>query len=386
LPSTSSNKGDADLNRRLQEEQTQCGSSNGLEDVPFNEAIEQGADYESEAVRALLFEDETENSDIVAQCSVNWFFVNELGEFPTRTCDEFDDECDAIVDLGFEVGESRCLAPSSMPSASPSTDAPTTDAPTTDAPTTDAPTTDAPTTDAPTTDAPTTAIPTAPLCSDFNLCIAIDMSGSVCNGRSSLTCEGCEPAQFCNSGGETQSICCPNFANTLETTKGLVTALGEGTSADQDYSIVHYGNSASEASRLNSWTQTVETLNELEYTGGGSNMAEAISLCQSTLDQSPPDRKNYMLIFLDGVPTRPVSTAQSAARAAASNAKEQGSIIIPFLRQEGNESDLALLLYLENHISSVGKVFLTDSEGLNDLQNSLEEEGICLQSEGSIFD
>jgi len=354
---TSSNKGDAHLNRRLQEEPPpQCGSSNGLEDVPFAEAIAQGADYESDAVRALLFEDETENRDTVAQCSVNWFFVNELEEFPTIICDEFFDECDGITDLAFEVGESRCLAPSASPSS-----------------------------DAPTTDVPTTAIPTTPFCSDFNLCIAIDMSGSVCNGLSSQTCEGCEPAQFCNSGGVTQSICCSNFGDTLEITMGLVTALGEGASAEQDYSIVYYGNTATEASRLNSWTQAVETLNDLEYTGGGANMAEAISLCQSTLDQSPPDRKNYMLIFLDGVPTRPVSTAQSAARAAASNAKEKGSIIIPFLRQGGSESNLALLSYLTNYVSTEGKVFLTDSEGLNNLQNSLEEEGICLQSEGSIL-
>jgi len=203
------------------------------------------------------------------------------------------------------------------------------------------------------------------------------MSGSVCNGSGGGQCESCEPLNQCNSGGEKPSICCPNFSNMLEFAKDLTTALGE-LSTDQDFSLVHFGTEVSIASTLDSWRQAIKSINKLRYTGGMTNLAGAITSCQLTLDQSPSDRKNLMLILTDGAPSVPGSlqNARNVATAAAQDAIGKETFIIPVLIEEPNPFDFAVT-YLRNNISSDGKVFLSDFEGLNDLQETLFEQVTC---------
>eukprot|EP00584_Thalassiosira_punctigera_P022605 CAMPEP_0172571112 /NCGR_PEP_ID=MMETSP1067-20121228/130055_1 /TAXON_ID=265564 ORGANISM="Thalassiosira punctigera, Strain Tpunct2005C2" /NCGR_SAMPLE_ID=MMETSP1067 /ASSEMBLY_ACC=CAM_ASM_000444 /LENGTH=70 /DNA_ID=CAMNT_0013363357 /DNA_START=99 /DNA_END=307 /DNA_ORIENTATION=+ len=67
-----------------------------------------------------------------------------------------------------------------------------------------------------------------------------------------------------------------NFIN------GLITELG-GLKTDHDFSVVHFGTTVTVASALESWRETIETVSQLEYTGGGTNLADAISSCQLTL-------------------------------------------------------------------------------------------------------
>mmetsp|Transcript_17014 Transcript_17014/g.36663 ORF Transcript_17014/g.36663 Transcript_17014/m.36663 type:complete len:1197 (+) Transcript_17014:135-3725(+) len=223
------------------------------------------------------------------------------------------------------------------------------------------------------TDVPTLK-PTCEENGNFNLCVAIDMSGSVCNDGTGSLCTECAPLASCNSGGERPTVCCPNFANMIEFTKSLVTSLGE-LPTDQDFSIVHFGTDVSVASTLESSRQSVKTLNTLTYTGGKTNLAGAINSCQLTLAASPPDRRNLMLIITDGAPSVPAN-AEEAATTAAINAKNQDTFIIPiFIEQNSFQTTEAI--FLKNDISSDGKVFVADFDGLTSLQDTVFEQVTC---------
>ncbi|KAL9182742.1 hypothetical protein ACHAXT_004021 [Thalassiosira profunda] len=226
-----------------------------------------------------------------------------------------------------------------------------------------------------------------PTCAEngnFNLCVAIDMSGSVCNGNSNSLCEQCEPStpftfNQCNSGGLNKALCCPNFSNVLEFTKGLITELGE-LPTQQDFSLVHFATDVTIASTLESWRQAVKSLNQFKYTGGKTNLAGAINSCQQTLASSPPDRKNLLLVITDGAPSVPESDPEDAAISAAAQAKLQDSFIIPVLIEEsfGQSPELT---FLENNISSDGKVFVADFDGLGSIADSLFEQVTCQANE-----
>ena len=126
-----------------------------------------------------------------------------------------------------------------------------------------------------------TPMPTCPPQNgDFNLCVSIDMSGSVCGGGQ---CAFCEPLSTCNSFGINIQRCCNNFDNVLEFTKALVRQLGD-LKTQQDFSLVHFATSATIASTLQNANQAIKTLHQVEYTGGSTNLGEGIKLCQQTLD------------------------------------------------------------------------------------------------------
>mmetsp|Transcript_20508 Transcript_20508/g.32247 ORF Transcript_20508/g.32247 Transcript_20508/m.32247 type:complete len:325 (+) Transcript_20508:1694-2668(+) len=210
---------------------------------------------------------------------------------------------------------------------------------------------------------PTTGPTSSPTCADdgnFNMCIAIDM-GSLCSA-------GC---------GENLSTCCSNLSNMLEFTKGLITELGS-LSSDEDFSIVHFGTNVTIASALESWRQSIETINQLEYNGGGSDLAGAISSCQKALAISPPNRKNVMLLMGVGAPSMPEVNPLEAAATAAMNARIQNTAIVPIVIEEPTLADDSNVLYLKNEISSDGQVFVSDLVDLNNLQEMLFEHLICL--------
>jgi len=210
--------------------------------------------------------------------------------------------------------------------------------------------------------------------------IAIDMSGSVCNGITTSLCLDCEPRDSCNSGGEKFSVCCPNFRNMMLFTRDLITELGEQPT-NQDFSIVHFGTDVTVASSLESWRQSIKTVNSLKYSGGKTNLAGAITSCQLTLDESPPDRKNLMLILTDGAPSVPEFNAQDVAATAAMNAQLKDTFIIPVFIEEPNSPYEPEVSFLTDNISSDGNVFVADFDGLDDLQDTLFEQVTCQTKE-----
>ena len=126
-------------------------------------------------------------------------------------------------------------------------------------------------------------------------------------------------------------------------------------------------------------------MNKIEYSGGLTNLANAIMSCQQTLSSSPPGRKNVMLIITDGRPSLPRNDPETPAETAATVAKKQGTFIIPVLIEQTREQDPSLAFMQK--ISSDGEVFLSDFEGLSSLQDSLLNQVSCTRLDFTgIFD
>ncbi|KAL7459265.1 hypothetical protein ACHAWC_011732 [Mediolabrus comicus] len=214
-----------------------------------------------------------------------------------------------------------------------------------------------------------TPMPTCPPQNgDFNLCVSIDMSASVCGGGNCAFCG------TCNSFGINTQRCCNNFDNVIEFSKALVRQLGD-LKTQQDFSLVHFATSATIASTLQNANQAIKTLHQVVYTGGSTNLYEGIKLCQQTLDSSAEGRKNLLLVITDGIPTMPQVNPVSEARAAASAAKNKGTFVIPIFIEPTGEDDPAVQLMKE--ISSDGEVFVTDFKSIINLKDTLFEQVIC---------
>eukprot|EP00984_Skeletonema_dohrnii_P014044 scaffold5867_cov81-Skeletonema_dohrnii-CCMP3373.AAC.1 len=184
--------------------------------------------------------------------------------------------------------------PSKSPSVSPTIPPPPTMNPTF-IPTTKRPTTMSPTTtrqkEEVETEAPTTKIEQKPVPSlrptckndqKFNLCIAVDMSGSICSNESG--CIGC-PSDTCRDEFVTQGTCCNNFAFV----KGFASLMIQSLSnfpADKTFSIVQFATEGQLISLMETNDEALSTIDQLYYTGGITNHAEAISECRRSLSAS----------------------------------------------------------------------------------------------------
>lgn len=84
-----------------------------------------------------------------------------------------------------------------------------------------------------------------------------------------------------------------------------------------------------------------------------------------------------MLVITDGAPSVPDFNPASVATDAATNAKNQDTFIIPVLIEESRFGFSYEENFLKNSISSDGKVFVADFNGLNDLQDALFEQVTC---------
>jgi len=211
---------------------------------------------------------------------------------------------------------------------------------------------------------------------DLNLCIAIDLSGSLCNRGTGYKCEGCIPENICNNDGVDLITCCGNFHNVKEFAKLLIFVFGSIPS-EQSYSVVGFATNTSFVSNLASnYANAFSSLDSLAYTGGVTNHAAAISSCQQTL--SNPDtvqRKNVIILITDGNPTEPEDTAKEDAMAAAIQVKEAGSILIPVMLTR-TSIDNSTIDYM-TELSSDGLFFNTSLSGLDSLEESILSEVMC---------
>jgi len=221
-----------------------------------------------------------------------------------------------------------------------------------------------------------------PTCSteqDFNLCLAVDMSGSVCNGGffglGSDDCVGC-PIFGCRSPNLffDKDTCCNDF-NTIKIFSQLIIEALAEFPAEKDFSIVQFATDASIVSLPQPANDALSTVNNLIYTGGITNHAAAISSCQQSLSSSQnPGRKNFMMLITDGEPTAP-ENAEAAANLAATQAKSDGILIIPIFISKMYD-DVALSFM--RGLSSDNKVFdVTDFDGLLNLQEALVNQVSC---------
>jgi len=211
---------------------------------------------------------------------------------------------------------------------------------------------------------------------DLNLCIAIDLSGSLCNRGTGYKCEGCFPDAVCNSDGVDLKTCCGNFQNVKEFVKLLISVFGSIPS-EQSYSIVGFATNTSFVSDLSpTLADTFTLLDSLVYTGGVTNHAAAMSSCQQTLsDPDAVERKSMIILITDGNPTEPEDTAKEDAMAAASLAKEAGYIVIPVMLTR-TSIDNNTIKYMKD-LSSDGLFFNTSLSGLGSLEESLLSKVMC---------
>lgn len=214
-------------------------------------------------------------------------------------------------------------------------------------------------------------------------------SGSVCNDATGDECLNCAsrasvlatflPFLVTNECRDTyldDDTCCSNFASVKEFSMLMVNLLGDFP-AEKSFSVVQFATSASLVSNLSSAEQTQPILGRLDYTGGLTNHAAAIQMCQRTLVPSfgSERKKNFIMLITDGVPSEPIFDPEGAAELTATRAKSDGTIIIPVFISPFNDWTARAFM---RRLSSDGKVFdVTDFDSLNSLQERLVEQVSC---------
>lgn len=204
----------------------------------------------------------------------------------------------------------------------------------------------------------------------------------VCNQNTDALCTNCETELICNDIGVDKGTCCNNFLDVIEFSKLMVNRLASIPTA-QAYTIVGYGSNATIATDMSSSADTLAALDALSYAGGRTNHAAAINACQSTMARNPTvgDGRNLILLITDGDPSEPGWPNQNApaiaAEFAATQAKQEGSFIIPVKISHQLSVIPPTTEYLEG-ISSDGSVFDTsDFSMLNNLGGLMVGQVLC---------
>ena len=193
---------------------------------------------------------------------------------------------------------------------------------------------------------------------------------TVCNKGTGFECASCEPELICYDPDVGRGTCCNNFLYVLEFVKDMISTFGSFVAA-RSFSIVPFAADAELVSDLSTADEALASLDALTYTGGSTNHAAAINLCRTSLESSPEDRTNFLLLITDGSPSEPVFSPEAEAEAAAEEAKSEGIYIIPLMiKQE-------ISLYLQR-LSSDGIVFdASDFDDLPSLRETLLAQVEC---------
>jgi len=258
-------------------------------------------------------------------------------------------------------------------------------------PPTGPPVTGRPTLDTPgPTDQPVTAAPTMkPTCNpfdDFNICIALDASGSVCAPIGTRDCSFCTPTVFCKDDGFQVDTCCENYQNVKDFASVIVESLDD-LPVEKSFSLVQFASDAAVESNLGSAQDTLDTINSLIYTGGATNHKAAFEKCMETFSTSNGNKKQFIkrngrnrkeliLVITDGISTLPKPDPVGVAEAAATVVKEEGVAIVPvFISDKRDPEAIAFM----RRISTTGAAFdVTDFDSLDSIKDSLVDELACI--------
>ena len=224
------------------------------------------------------------------------------------------------------------------------------------------------------------------------------MSGSVCNRGANLNCGDCQPRNSCQDAGFTLNQCCANFEKVrnfaISMTSSLVDGYvnGDESAGENGMSVVEFATTASIVSGLSTdASETVAALEGMVYGGGWTHHAYAISACQQTLaavaeggrrlDVGGQPKKNYIILVTDGIPTKPDGDSEYFAELAATEAKDDGTTILPVFISDQNEQ--AQLDYMKR-LSNDGSVYnITAFDELEGLIGRLTSTVLC-NGEGSL--
>lgn len=178
----------------------------------------------------------------------------------------------------------------------------------------------------------------------FDVCIVLDKSSSICGpGCSTQGAQTC-PSTCADSGVNTKS-CCNNFLSMKRFALQLVNKfeLWYGANGNKyaikEFSTIATGEAALESDK----TKIFEDINGATFTGGendDTDIEKVIDSCQSTLGTTA-GREQLIVLLTDGMATQPTPnpTAEANARAAATDAKNAGTFIVPVHLISGGNSD-----------------------------------------------
>ena len=223
-----------------------------------------------------------------------------------------------------------------------------------------------------------------PVCStcpifDFNVCIALDESGSV------------ENPEYGGASGNYNLM--KSFASRIvEELRDDVAKTGSTFRS----SVVEFADGAVISGALTDDPDTtIANINNLVHDGLYTNHEAAIIACQSTLPTLGPssEEKNFILFVTDGDPNRcAISTqtnecsdcstsncaaAQTAATTTATSVKDNGIIMLPVFIEGNREPIPELFGYMEGISSNDVDVVFTDFPGLSQIVIEIEQEVLC---------
>ncbi|KAL3798986.1 hypothetical protein HJC23_005125 [Cyclotella cryptica] len=211
---------------------------------------------------------------------------------------------------------------------------------------------------------------------DFNLCLALDNSGSIC-GFGIDDCLFCEPALFCSNlfSFLPPDTCCNNYADIIEFSKLMVLALDQ-FDAEKSFSVVQFATNAQLISNLATANDALDVLDNVRYTGGSTDFSDPIRLCQQSFESSSdPGRRNFIMLITDGLPATTTPDPVLVAQEEADIAKNNGTFIIPIFISEYNDP---YALAFMSALSSDGQVFdVTGFASLDTLKDRLIEQVSC---------
>jgi hypothetical protein len=225
---------------------------------------------------------------------------------------------------------------------------------------------------------PTETSTTCTIKSGFNLCLALDNSGSVCNKFLAGECLFCQPSLFCQNlfSFLPREQCCQNYVDMVEFSKLMVYTLDNFFEADKSFSVVQFATSAQLASGLSTASETMDALDRMEFSGGATDHADAIRQCQASFDMSPDsNRQNFIMMITDGMPSTDYLNPDLAAEEEALYAKEAGTYIIPIFISENYDTYADSFM---TSLSSDGNVFdVNGFESLGTLADALLDTVSC---------
>ena len=163
----------------------------------------------------------------------------------------------------------------------------------------------------------------------FDICIAIDYSGSVCT-KSGESPQNCYPS-------DTNSKCdmslgfpdrCPNFQLVKSFVADLISEV-EGVGPNKQFSLVTFSDvsKTTTIAELTSADSALNQVSDIAYLGGWTNTGGAINACADTLADS--DKEKVIVLVTDGTPTTGASNPLGYAQLEAQNAMEAGILMLP---------------------------------------------------------
>jgi len=186
----------------------------------------------------------------------------------------------------------------------------------------------------------------------IDVCVAIDMSGSICSsGNNPELCLSCDQNGSCDAGGFVEGgMCCENNQAVANFASQYIDALDASSDSGGTYSVVHFASNANVASGQGNANNAKDAISTTAYTGGYTNIEDAIDKCMGELR----GKENPAIVLIsDGTPTActtangsyktrfqptcskdecadcPNGGAETAATTLADNASAAGMSLIP---------------------------------------------------------